>query len=114
MVSNADGTVADQLREHRLAQVGEGPGIDVEVLVDSEVVGVAKPDPGVFDQALRPTGVDPSRAWYVGDTLTFDVVGAAAAGLHVLHLDPHGWCPRPDDHAHVTDLVAVADLVPDR
>lgn len=110
VVSNADGTVAHQLREHGLAQVGPGPDAELEVLVDSDVVGVAKPDPAIFDHALGPLGVAPDATWYVGDTVTFDVAGARAAGIHPLHLDPHGWCPRPDGHDHVADLDVVADL----
>lgn len=110
VVSNADGTVEGQLLEHGLAQVGAGPGVALEVLVDSHVVGVAKPDPAIFDHALGPTGVPPERAWYVGDTVTYDVAAARAAGVHMLHLDPHGWCPQLGDHDHVPDLDAVADL----
>lgn len=111
VVSNADGTVAQQLRDHGLAQVGPGPGTELAVLVDSDVVGVAKPDPGIFDHALAPLDVPADRTWYVGDTVTFDVVGARAAGIHALHLDPHGWCPQPDDHDHVATLDEVAGLV---
>lgn len=111
VVSNADGTVAQQLRDHGLAQVGPGPGTELAVLVDSDVVGVAKPDPGIFDHALAPLDVPAERTWYVGDTVTFDVVGARAAGIQALHLDPHGWCPQPDDHDHVATLDEVAGLV---
>lgn len=111
VVSNADGTVADQLLEHRLAQVGPGRGVVLDVLVDSAVVGVAKPDPAIFAHALEPLGVAADRTWYVGDTVTFDVAGARAAGIHPLHLDPHGWCPRPAGHQHVGDLQQVVELL---
>lgn len=111
VVSNADGTVEEQLRDHELAQVGPGPGTPVEVVVDSAVVGVAKPDPAVFTHALEPLGLEPAQAWYVGDTVTYDVAGARAAGLRAIHLDPHGWCPVPDDHAHVAELDAVAAML---
>jgi len=43
--------------------------------------GYAKPDPRLFLRALRRLGVEPSRAWYVGDLPT-DVEGATAAGMH--------------------------------
>lgn len=111
VVSNSDGTAAAQLARHGLAQVGAGPGLAVEVIVDSHVVGVAKPDPGVFDHALGPMDVDPSDCWYVGDTITYDVTGARAAGLRPLHVDPLGACAEPDGHAHAGDLLeAVAAL----
>jgi len=28
-----------------------------------------------------------------------------------VHLDPHGFCPLPDDHDHVVDLDGVTALV---
>jgi len=108
VVSNADGTVATQLSEHRLAQVGPGPGVELAVLVDSAAVDVAKPDPAIFTHALGPAGARPDRTWDVGDTVVLDVAAAQAAGIGALHLDPHGWCPRPDGHDHVADLDDVA------
>ena len=54
-VSNSDGTAEEQLRQHRIGQVGPGEGVEVEVIIDSAVVGLAKPDPRVFEPAVaRP------------------------------------------------------------
>jgi putative hydrolase of the HAD superfamily len=104
VVSNADGTVEAQMHRHRLAQVGPGPGLDVAAIVDSAVVGVAKPDPAVFAPALRALDVPAERCCYVGDTVTFDVAGARAAGMTCIHLDPLGTCAQ-DDHPHARTLV---------
>ena len=58
-----------------------------------ETVGVAKPDPHIFDFALPYFDViERDRIAYVGDSVTMDVGGARAAGLHPILLDPH------DDH----------------
>jgi putative hydrolase of the HAD superfamily len=105
IVSNADGTVEEQLRLHGLAQLGPGPGLQVAAIVDSAVVGVAKPAPAVFDTALDALGVAPAGCLYVGDTVTYDVVGARAAGLRPVHLDPLAACGA-DDHPHARDLTA--------
>jgi len=43
-------------------------------------VGIAKPDPRIFEGALAATGLDPSRVAYVGDT-DDDIRAAAAAGM---------------------------------
>jgi putative hydrolase of the HAD superfamily len=104
VVSNADGTVEAQMHRHRLAQVGPGPGLDVAAIVDSAVVGVAKPDPAVFAPALRALDVPAERCCYVGDTVTFDVAGARAAGMACIHLDPLGACTQ-DDHPHARTLL---------
>ncbi|UCD18464.1 MAG: HAD-IA family hydrolase, partial [Candidatus Zixiibacteriota bacterium] len=50
------------------------------VTVSGEV-GIKKPDPLIFSQALRQTGLQPDEVAYVGDTLN-DVRAARAAGLH--------------------------------
>jgi putative hydrolase of the HAD superfamily len=111
VVSNSDGTVERQLLDHELCQVGEGAGIPVAVVVDSHVVGITKPDPAIFHFALDAMGVDASDCLYIGDTVTYDVTGARAAGLRPVHLDPYGFCPAPDDHLHVTHLAHLTALL---
>lgn len=107
VVSNASGQIEDVLRRSAVCQVGEGPGVPVRVVVDSHVVGVAKPDPRIFDPALEHfVDVDRSRIAYVGDSVTMDIGGARAAGLHAVLLDPH------DDHvgADFTRIRSLAEL----
>lgn len=115
VVSNADGTVADQLVAAGVCQVGEGDGVSMAVVIDSTVVGVEKPDPRIFSLALDALQIRPEQAplvVHVGDTIFADVNGARAAGLRPLHLDPYGDCPAPvDDHEHVRSLAEVAALV---
>lgn len=112
VISNADGTVERQLVLHALAQVGPGPGLEVAAIVDSAVVGVSKPDPAVFAPALDVLGLAPHRCAYIGDTVTYDVVGARAAGLVPIHLDPWRACRR-DDHEHAADVRAAVQLALD-
>jgi putative hydrolase of the HAD superfamily len=115
LVSNADGTVADQLMTARVCQVGTGHGVPVAVVIDSTVVGIEKPDPRIFALALDALGVPAdqlSSVVHVGDSIFADVRGAQAAGVRPLHLDPYGDCPAPPgDHEHVRSLAEVADLV---
>jgi putative hydrolase of the HAD superfamily len=106
VVSNSNGTVEAQLRSTGVCQVGDGDGVTVAAVVDSFVFGVEKPDPAVFAPAIEALGIEPEQAVYIGDTVRFDVAGARAAGLHPVHLDPYGFCPR-DDHDHVSTLAGV-------
>lgn len=93
VVSNASGQIEGILRRE-ICQVGEGPNIEMRCIVDSHVVGVAKPDPGIFDHATPCfPDVDRERIAYIGDSVTMDIGGASAAGLHPVLLDPYG------DHA---------------
>jgi putative hydrolase of the HAD superfamily len=108
VVSNASGQIEDVLRRSAVCQVGGGPGVEVRVVVDSHVVGIAKPDPRIFDPALDHfPGIAHARIAYVGDSVTMDVGGARAAGLHPVLLDPHG------DHegADFERITTLADLV---
>jgi putative hydrolase of the HAD superfamily len=111
IVSNSDGTVEEQLRRGRICQVGEGLGVPVLAIIDSGKVGVSKPAADIFRHALEPLGVEPEQALYVGDSVYYDVRGARAAGLVPVHFDPYALCSERSDHAHVTRLAEVAQLV---
>ena len=103
VTSNSDGTVADLLRRHEWVQVGDGPGEPVEVITDSGIVGVGKPDPRVFQATIDALGLPPERILHVGDSVHFDVEGAAAVGMQSIHMDPFGLCGS-DAHAHIRAL----------
>jgi putative hydrolase of the HAD superfamily len=117
IVSNSDGTVQRQLLAAGLCYVptapteeaADGAGVPVGVIVDSAVVGVAKPDPAIFRIALDALGVPASgTVLFVGDSLRYDVAGAIAAGLQPVHFDPYAYCPAPDGHRHVSSLLGLA------
>jgi putative hydrolase of the HAD superfamily len=111
IVSNADGTIEEQLKRGQICQVGEGLGVPVLAIIDSGVVGVQKPAAAIFRHALDPIGVPPENALYVGDTVRYDVRGARAAGLVPVHFDPYQLCPERVDHAHVETLNEVDALI---
>ena len=106
VVSNSDGSVEDLLRSTGIAQVGPGAGVDVVAVVDSHVVGIAKPDPAIFHHTLELIGVDPDDAVHVGDSVRFDVMGARAAGVRALHFDPYRICDD-HDHEHIASLAEI-------
>lgn len=103
IVSNADGNAEQRLRDDAICQIGPGQGAPVDVILDSSVVGIAKPDPRIFDLALDALGVAPEHAIHVGDTPGADVDGARAADVHPVLVDPY------DFHAHL-DVDRVASL----
>ncbi len=97
VVSNASGQIEEVLRRSEVCQVGDGAGVSVRVVIDSHVVGIAKPDPRIFEPALAHfPDVAPERIAYVGDSVTMDVGGARAAGLHPVLLDPYDDHPEAD------------------
>lgn len=115
VVSNSDGSVQAELARLGVCytpQQQQPEGVPVGVVVDSAVVGVAKPDPAIFGIALDALGIPASESvLYVGDSFRFDVTGARAAGLQPVHLDPHGFCPAPDGHRHIRALAELAEAL---
>jgi len=108
VVSNASGQIENILLRSRVCQAGPGPFVEVRVVIDSHVVGVAKPDPAIFEPALAHfPGVPRHRIAYVGDSVVTDVAAARAAGLRPLLLDPHDDHPELD----VERIASVMDLV---
>ena len=92
VISNADGRVDELLRETGLRP-------HLELVLDSHLEGVEKPDPAIFQRALDRMGLRAERAVYVGDIYSIDVVGARAAGLSPILIDSAGAydevdCPR--------------------
>lgn len=103
IVSNNDGTAPQQMIDHGVCQVGDGPLPRTAIVVDSSQLGVAKPDPAIMTPALDALGHEPGSVLYVGDTVHADVIGATNAGMQVVQLDPF------DHHADL-DHVRVKDV----
>lgn len=74
VVSNFDSRLPAILRSLGILQY-------MDAVVYSTAAGSAKPDPGIFLQALDAIGVAPERALHVGDNYEADVEGAGMAGV---------------------------------
>ena len=67
-----------------------------DLLVDSYLVGVSKPETLIFHKALSQLALAPAEAVYVGDSYGHDIVGARGAGLSAILLDPLDIYPLSD------------------
>jgi len=74
--------------DHRLPELLESLGLAplFDALVYSSDVGVEKPDPRIFESALRRLDLPAGAALHVGDGRLEDVEGAQAVGMRALHL----------------------------
>jgi HAD superfamily hydrolase (TIGR01509 family) len=103
VVSNSDGTIDEGLTRAGLRG-------HFAAVIDSHVVGFEKPDPRIFRAALEQSRSDPRRTLHVGDVYAADVLGARAAGLPAVLLDPHGdW--GEVDCAVARDVAEVAERI---
>lgn len=79
VVSNFYGNVGRILRD---------AGFDslLSVVIDSNVVGLRKPDPAIYALAVDELGIAAARTMHVGDSYERDVCAARAAGLRTAWL----------------------------
>jgi len=82
VVSNAEGQVEGDAKRFGLAKY-------FDVIIDSHIVGVAKPDPRIFQIAIERLGVGPDEVKFTGDIYSIDVAGARAAGIEARLVDQH-------------------------
>lgn len=71
-------------------------------VVNSEMAGVKKPNPIIFDLALKNAKVAPEKSIMIGDSLEADILGAQSVGLYALHFNAHNepfhaHCPMIQD-----------------
>ena len=103
VVSNSNGILRRMFQ-----RIGLAPYLDL--VIDSTEEGVEKPDARIFQIALEKSGGDARRTIHCGDIYQIDVVGAQAAGLPAVLLDPSGLYPHADCPT-VASLTAFADGV---
>jgi HAD superfamily hydrolase (TIGR01509 family) len=95
---------------HRFIREFELDGYFAAV-VPSLAVGVAKPDPFIFGQALKAAGLKVNEALHVGPDLNEDVAGAMAADIRPVWLNRTG-IPTGHEVLSITDLRGLLLLVP--
>ncbi|HSR68131.1 MAG TPA: HAD-IA family hydrolase [Acidobacteriota bacterium] len=104
VVSNFDSRLEAILRELDLHR-------HLDEVIWSSREGAAKPDPRLFEIALRRTCSQPARTLHVGDRPQDDYRGAVEAGLQALLLDPYGkYASRGmKTIRRLNDLIAVVE-----
>ena len=102
LISNVDRDITSLCQELGLSVL-------LQVVITSQEVGFNKPQPEIFQEALKQAGVKSSEAIYVGDQYQIDVVGANEAGMRGVLLDRGGYfeditdCPRIRSLTEVTE-----------
>ena len=87
VLSNRDKPFHDVMESHELTSF-------FEFSLAAGEVGIYKPEPGVFEHALKHANLNASEVAYVGDNYFADIVGARRAGLRPVLYDPKGIFPE--------------------
>jgi beta-phosphoglucomutase len=79
-------------------------------VIVSARVGLAKPDPRIFELVVEKAGYPPQRLLYVGDHVGDDIEGARGAGLDAVLIDrgnhnPDALCPRIHSLLDLVDYI---------
>ncbi|AMB40906.1 HAD family hydrolase [Arthrobacter sp. TES] len=75
------GAVSNNVHDYQRAKL-DGAGLDrIKILVGTDTVGAAKPEPAIYLEGVRLLGSTPGETLYVGDNRLLDAEGATAAGL---------------------------------
>jgi len=102
IVSNSNGTL-----HHLFDRLGLTPLVDV--VFDSQLERVEKPDRRFFDIALERSGANRDSTVHVGDLYHVDVLGARGAGLEAVLIDEADLRPDVDcvRIRHIGELLAL-------
>ncbi|MEW2922891.1 YjjG family noncanonical pyrimidine nucleotidase [Muricauda sp. ANG21] len=79
-------------------------------IINSEMAGVKKPHPYIFELALTKAKVEPRNTIMVGDSLEADILGAKGMGMQVLHFNSN----REPDHDHsimINNLIEIKRIL---
>jgi putative hydrolase of the HAD superfamily len=83
VISNADGKINEILRRCGIEDCFES-------ITDSGLVGQEKPNPAIFEAAVRSLGVSAGNSLYLGDVYSVDYLGATGFGIHSVLFDVPG------------------------
>ncbi|MEH3021488.1 MAG: HAD-IA family hydrolase [Pseudomonas oryzihabitans] len=81
--------------------------------LSAEQLGIGKPDPTPFREALRLSGIPATAAVHVGDNPLDDVQGAQAAGIRAIWFNPlgHAWAAAGRPDAEIRSLSELPGLL---
>lgn len=103
VLANQEADVIDALRRDGVAPL-------IQVWAVSALVGHEKPDPALFEWAVKEAGTSPANAVHVGNRLDTDVRPARALGLGTVWVLRGEAPPEPTAEQLAEPDVAIADL----
>ena len=89
VISNRDRPFQDVLESHNLSEF-------FPYSLAGGEVDIYKPEPGIFEHALKQMKVTAAETVYVGDNYYADILGARRAGLQPVLYDPEQIFPEAD------------------
>lgn len=103
LVSNFYGNIESVLKDFDLLKYFES-------IVESAVVGVRKPDPGIFRLGVEALRLEPQEVLVVGDSLRKDILPAESIGCKTAWLKGKGWTAEEDAATHPSQIKSLDEV----
>lgn len=90
----------------------KGSNIDkyFDQVINSEMAGVKKPNPYIFELALEKANVTAKNSLMVGDNLEADIMGAKSVGMQPVHFNAHKG-PKHDLCLMIHNLIEIKSIL---
>ena len=75
-----------------------------DVVVDSGVVNIRKPDPAIFQLAIQALDVAPSETLVIGDSVEKDMIPARSLGCQVIRINGLPWFRASGNNSEYTSV----------
>ncbi|MFZ4261681.1 YjjG family noncanonical pyrimidine nucleotidase [Sphingobacterium sp. HJSM2_6] len=82
-----------------------------ENIVISELIGINKPDPRIFQHALQLGIAHKDQSLMIGDNIDADVRGAINAGIDAIYFNPNQVEKPADIHYMIKDLAELQEIL---
>lgn len=83
IVSNFYGNLQTVLKEYNLPYF--------QRIIESQTVGIRKPDPEIFRLGIQALGLKPDECTVIGDSWSKDILPAASLGCNTVWFQGRGW-----------------------
>lgn len=97
-----------EVQQHKLRNSNIGHYF--ETVTNSETAGCKKPNPQIFEFALRAANADKSCSIMIGDCIEADIQGALDCGIDAIYFNEHKLC-APETIVQVSHLLELKNLL---
>lgn len=81
-----------------------------KTITNSEMVGVKKPNPKIFNYALQQADASPEESIMIGDSVEADIEGALNVGIDTIYFD-YKNVNSQKQYKRITELKAIKDFL---
>ncbi len=82
-----------------------------DVVICSDTIGINKPDPKIFHEAMKQAGAKASSSAMIGDHLETDVLGANQVGMQGILFDPKREYKNVRSVTRIENLMEIPEII---